>query len=77
MLKNILCLLVALSFLAPGSSFGQQPPSQASDTAATAELISRAAARMVEYRERFKDLTAEETQRVEEFGPEGLKRRPC
>lgn len=75
MLKDILRLLVALSFLAPGSSFGRQSAPQASDAAAPAELISRAAARRREYMERFKDLTAEETQRVEEYGDEGLKRR--
>ena len=75
MLKHMLRLLVALSFLAPGSSFGQEPAPPASGAAAPAELISRAAARTREYRERFKDLTAEETQRVEEFGAEGLKRR--
>ena len=75
MLKDILCLLVTLSFLAPGASFSQQSAPPASDDAATAELISRAAARVAEYTERFKDLTAEETQRVEEYGDEGLKRR--
>jgi hypothetical protein len=75
MLKNILCLLFTLSFLVPGSSFGQESAPPSSDAAATAELISRAAARQREYKERFKDLTAEETQRVEEFGDEGLKRR--
>ena len=73
--KNIIRLLVALSFLSPGASFGRQSAPQASDAAATAELIGRAAARMAEYRERFKDLIAEETQRIEEYGSEGLKRR--
>jgi len=75
MLKDILRLLVALSLLAPVSSFGRQSAPQASDDAATAELIGRAAARTREYTARFKDLTAEETQRVEEFGDKGLKRR--
>lgn len=75
MLKDILRLLVALSFLAPSTSFAQQSAPPASDATATAELISRAAARVAEYTERFKDLTAEETQRVEEYGNEGLKRR--
>ncbi|HYG79158.1 MAG TPA: hypothetical protein VD861_02150 [Pyrinomonadaceae bacterium] len=75
MLKDILRLLVALSFLAPGPSFGRQSAPPASDDAATAELISRAAARVAEYKERFKDLIAEETQRIEEYGAEGLKRR--
>jgi hypothetical protein len=75
MLKHILRLFVALSFLSPGASFGQQPATQAWDAAATAELISRATLRTLEYRERFKDLTAEETQRVEEFEGDGVKRR--
>ncbi len=75
MLKDILRLLVALSFLIPGTSFGRQLAPQASDAAAPAELISRAGVRTREYKERFKDLTAEETQRVEEYGDKGLKRR--
>jgi hypothetical protein len=75
MLKDILRLFVALSFLSPGSALSQQTAPRASDAAATAELIRRAAARTREYRERFKDLTAEETQRVEEYGDKGLKRR--
>lgn len=75
MLKQILRLLVALSLLAPGSLFGRQSAPQPPDAAAPAELISTAAARTREYRERFKDLTAEETQRVEEYGDEGMKRR--
>lgn len=75
MLKDILCLLVALSCLSPGPAFGQESSPPTLDAAATAELISRASARTLEYRERFKDLTAEETQRVEEYGNEGVKRR--
>jgi hypothetical protein len=76
MLKDIFRLLVALSFLAPGASFGrQQPATPASETPAPPELISRAAARVREYRERFKDLVAEETQRIEQYGAAGLKRR--
>jgi hypothetical protein len=75
MLKDILRLLVALSFLTPGLCFGRQSAPQASDAAAPAELIDRAGARTREYRERFKDLTAEETQTVEEYGDEGVKRR--
>lgn len=75
MLKNILRLLSALFFLAPGPSFGRQSALTASDAAAPAELISRAGVRRREYMERFKGLTAEETQRIEEYGAEGLKRR--
>ena len=74
MMKVILRLFVALSFLSPGALSRQSAP-PSSDDAATAELIGRAAARTREYRERFKDLTAEETQRVEEYGDKGLKRR--
>jgi hypothetical protein len=73
--KQILRLLVALSFLAPGSSFGQEAAPPSSDVTATAELISRAALRKREYMERFKDLTAEETQQIEEYDEKGLKRR--
>ena len=75
MMKNIFRLLVALSFLAPGASFGQQPATPAPETAAPAELIRRAAARRQEYAEKFKDLTTEETQRVEEYGNKGVERR--
>jgi hypothetical protein len=75
MLKDILRLLFALCFLTLSPSFAQESAPPSSDAAATAELINRAAVRRREYRERFKDLTAEETQRVEEYGDEGLKRR--
>ena len=75
MLKYIVRSLVALSLLFSGSTFGQQPAPQASEAAAPAELIRRAGVRRAEYKERFKDLTAEETQRVEEYGDKGLKRR--
>ena len=75
MLKHILRSLVALSCLFTGSSFGQQPAPQTSEAAAPAELISKASLRTREYQEKFKDLTAEETQRVEEYGDKGVKRR--
>lgn len=75
MLKHILKSLVVLSFLGPGLSFSQQPTPAAPDAAQTAELLSKARLRRAEYRNGFKDLTAEETQRVEEYGDEGLKRR--
>jgi hypothetical protein len=75
MLKHILNSLVLLSLLGPGLSFGQQPTTDAPDAAETAELIRKAGLRTREYKERFKDLTAEETQTVEEYGDKGLKRR--
>ncbi len=70
MLKHLLRPLVLLSFLGVGLSFSQQP-----DAAQTAELIKKASLRRAEYRQHFKDLTAEETQKIEEYGDEGLKRR--
>jgi len=75
MLKHILRSLVLLSFIGPGASFSQQPTPAAPDAAQTAELLRKARIRRAEYREGFKDLTAEETQRIEEYGNEGLKRR--
>ena len=75
MLKNILRPLFALSLLSFGLCFGQEPAPPSSGAAAPAELIGRAAARTAEYRERFKDLIAEETQLIEEYGAGGLKRR--
>ncbi|MDT5271523.1 MAG: hypothetical protein QOH49_3709 [Acidobacteriota bacterium] len=75
MLKHILRSLVLLSFLGPGLSFSQQPAPPPPDAAQTTELIRKAGLRRAEYREGFKDLTAEETQRVEEYGDKGLNRR--
>jgi hypothetical protein len=75
MLKHILRSLVVFSFIGPGLSFSQQPTPAVPDAAQTAELIRKAGLRRAEYKEMFKDLTAEETQRVEEYGDKGLKRR--
>lgn len=74
-MKHLLRSLVLLSLVGPGFAFSQQPAPGAPDAAATADLINRAGLRRAEYREMFKDLAAEETQRVEEYGDEGLKRR--
>jgi hypothetical protein len=75
MLKHILRTIALLSLIGPGSSFGQQPAPVAADDAATADLIKRAVLRRGEYMQGFKDLTAEETQKVEEYEDEGVKRR--
>jgi hypothetical protein len=75
MLKHILRSLVLLSFIGPGLSFSQQPTPAAPDAAQTAELIRQGGLRRAEYMKMFNDLTAEETQKVEEYGGEGLKRR--
>ncbi|MDT5272346.1 MAG: hypothetical protein QOH49_4532 [Acidobacteriota bacterium] len=61
MLKHIIRSLVLLSFLGPGLSFSQQPTPAVPDAAQTAELVRKASLRRAEYREMFKDLTAEET----------------
>jgi hypothetical protein len=73
MLKHMFHSLVLLSLLGAGLSFSQQPAPP--PDAATAEFIRKAGLRRAEYKEVFKDLTAEETQKVEEYGDEGLKRR--
>lgn len=75
MLKHILRSIVLLSFIGQGSALSQQPLTAAPDAAQTAELVRRAGLRQAEYKEMFKDLTAEETQKAEEYGDEGPKRR--
>lgn len=75
MLRNIICLLIALSFLNSGSAFSQRSTSPTSETFSIEELIKKAALRRSEYIAAFKDLNAEETQKIEEYGDNGLKRR--
>ncbi len=75
MLKHMLRSLVLLSLIGAGLAFSQQPAPPAADAAQTAELVRKAGLRRAEYKEAFKDLAAEETQRVEEYGDEGPKRR--
>lgn len=74
MLRRILYLLVLLSLTNTGPSFGRQPTQP--NPAELEELIRRAAVSVGEYKAKFKDLTADEEQRVEEYDGEGkLKRR--
>lgn len=75
MLRHIFCLLIALSFLISGSAFSQQSTSPTSDKISIEELIKKAALRRKEYIEAFKDLNAEETQKIEEYDDKGVKRR--
>lgn len=76
MLSRILYLLVLLSLTNTGPSFGQQPPHPPPNPAALEELIRRACLGVSEYKAKFKDLTAEEEQKVEEYDSQGqLKRR--
>lgn len=75
MLRPILNLLVLLSLTNAGPSFGQQPAQQQPGPAEVEELIRRARLSVSEYKARFKDLTADEEQKVEEYDAEGKLKR--
>jgi hypothetical protein len=68
MFRRIFYLLVFLSLIGTGPSFGQQP---AQTEPGLKDLIRRASLSMSEYKARFKDLTAEEEQHVEEYDAHG------
>jgi Sec-independent protein translocase protein TatA len=68
MVKRIIYLFAFLSLLVAGPSLAQQTPQ--SDPELT-ELIRRARLSMSEYKTRFKDLTAEEEQTIEEYDSQG------
>ena len=74
-LGRILYSLVLISLINVGPSFGQQPPRPQLDPAGLKELISLASLRVSEYKARFKDLTADEEQKVEEYESEGKLKR--
>jgi len=65
-------LLVLLSLISAGSSFGQQP---GQTDAELKDVVDRAAFKVGEYITRFKDLTADEEQKVEEFDRGGKLKR--
>jgi len=75
MMKHFIFLLTALYFLSFGSAFSQQSTSPPSDKISIEEIIKKARLRRTEYIEAFKDLNAEETQKIEEYDDKGLKRR--
>jgi hypothetical protein len=75
MLSRILYLLVLLSLTNTGPSFGQQPTYPQPDSAELEELIRRAGLSVSEYKAKFKDLTADEEQNVEEYDSEGKLKR--
>jgi hypothetical protein len=75
MLKYILYSLVLLSLMSTSISFAQQPPQPALDQAGLTELIRSASLRISEYKAKFKDLSAEEEQKVEEYDGEGKLKR--
>jgi Sec-independent protein translocase protein TatA len=71
MLRRILYSLVLLSLTNTGLSFGQQPARSEPGPAELKELLRRAGLGMSEYKTRFKDLTAEEEQKIEEYDAQG------
>jgi Sec-independent protein translocase protein TatA len=71
MFKRILCLLALVSLISAGPSFAQQPTQPEVEPAELKELIRRAGIRMSEYKTGFKDLAAEEEQKVEEYDKQG------
>lgn len=75
MLNRILYLLVLLCLTNVGSTFGQQPAHTQPNPAELEELIRRAGLRVSEYKAGFKDLTADEEQKVEEYDSEGKLKR--
>jgi hypothetical protein len=76
MLKALLCSLAFLSLTNTNISLAQQqttpPPS---NQAGLPELIRSASLRTGEYRAKFKDLSAEEQQKIEEYDSEGKLKR--
>jgi hypothetical protein len=75
MLKNILYPLVLLALMSASMSFAQQPPQPPADQAALTELIRSASLRISEYEAKFKDLTAEEEQKIEVYDDKGKLKR--
>ncbi|HWN11449.1 MAG TPA: hypothetical protein VNO50_19630 [Pyrinomonadaceae bacterium] len=71
MLKRIIYLLAFLSLVSTGVSFAQQPAQPELGPAELKDLVRRAGLGMSEYKIRFKDLTAEEDQKVEEYDQQG------
>ena len=71
MLRRILYSLVLLSLTNTGLSLGQQPARSEPGPAELKDLIRRAGISASEYTARFKDLTAEEEQKIEEYDEQG------
>ena len=68
MFKRIVYLFALLALVTGGSSFGQQPAPPEPDLK---DLIRRAGISMSDYKTGFKDLTAGEDQKVEEYDNQG------
>lgn len=71
MLRRILYSLVLLALTNTSLSFGQQAARSEPGPAELKELVRRAGISTSEYTTRFKDLTAEEEQKVEEYDEQG------
>jgi Sec-independent protein translocase protein TatA len=71
MLRRILRSLVLLSLTNTGLSLGQQPAHPEPGPAELKELVRRAGISVSEYKTGFKDLTAEEEQKVEAYDQQG------
>jgi Sec-independent protein translocase protein TatA len=75
MFKLIVCSLAVLFLISTGLSFAQQPTNVEPGPAELKEFIRRAGIAMSEYKSRFKDLTAAEEQKVEEYDSQGKLER--
>ncbi len=73
--RRILYLLVLLSLANTVPAFGQQPTPSQPNAAGLEELTRRASLSVSEYKAKFKDLTADEEQKVEEYDSEGKLKR--
>jgi len=71
MFKHIVYLLAFLSLISTGQSLAQQTAQPKGEPAELKDLIQRAGSRLDEYRTGFKDLIAEEEQRIEEYDSQG------
>jgi hypothetical protein len=75
MLKRILYSLVLLSLASTSLSFARQSPTAQLPAVELKELIRRAGLGVSEYKAKFKDLTADEEQKVEAYDGEGKLKR--
>ena len=71
MLKRVLSSIALLLLTNASISLAQQSPQPPSDQAELNEILRRARLSISEYKAKFKDLTAEEEQIVEEFDAQG------
>ena len=71
MSKRILLSLLLISLVGAGRAFGQQTGQAELGPAELKELIRRAGIAMNDYRAKFKDLTAQEEQKIEEYDEQG------